>query len=74
MDTHAIALLAYMVSTVLRLIIALKVHVGGTENAVIQKAGLHACVMSVGLVTTAHRLIFVLVHHAEITVYVKIIL
>lgn len=74
MDTHAIALLGYMVSTVLRLIIALKVHVGGTENAVIQKEGLHAFVMLVGLVTTAHQLIFVLVHHADITVYVKIIL
>lgn len=74
MDTHAIALLGYMVSTVLRLIIALKVHVGRTENAVIQKAGLHAYVMSVGLVTTVHRLIFVLVHHADIKVYVKIIL
>lgn len=47
---------------------------GGTENAVIQKTGLHACVMSVGQVTIVHPLIFVLVHHADNTAYVKIIL
>lgn len=73
MDIHATVLLDCMVSTVIWLIIALKIHVVGTENAAIQKADLHACVILVGLVTTVHPSIFVLVHHVDNTAYVKII-
>lgn len=45
----------------------------GTENAEIQKAGLHVCVITVGLVTTVYLSIFALPHHAVNTAYVKII-
>lgn len=46
----------------------------GTENAEIQKAGSHVCVITVGLVTTVYLSIFALPHHVDNMVFVKIIL
>lgn len=74
MDFHAIALMGYMVSTVLKLIIAFTIHVESTENAVIKKAGIPANVIVVGLETSVHPLIFALTHHVDNMVFVKIIL
>lgn len=54
MDIHATAQLGYMVSTVGKLIIAIIVLVGATENAVILEADLRAFVILVGLVPTVH--------------------
>lgn len=72
-DIHVTVLLDCMVSTVIWLIIVLIIHVDGTENAVLQKAALHVCVIRVGLVTNVYLSIFALPHHAVNTAYVKII-
>lgn len=63
-----------MVSYVMMLIIAFIVHVGATENAVIQEADLRAFVILDGLVPAVHPSIFVLIHHVESMAFVKIIL
>lgn len=75
MDIHAIPLLIYMVSTVKKVNHWFhSPRKGATENAVIQKEDLCACLIMARLVPTVHQLIFVLIYHVESMAFVKIIL